>query len=81
MRPDSRKYQLTAAMRRTPAAVTIIFPVIIPSPQILARRRRSELDTPETELKAIAAEAIMGLRRRPKKGYKTPAATGIPITL
>ena len=33
-----------------------------------ARRSRSELVTTETELKAIAAEAIMGFSRTPKIG-------------
>jgi hypothetical protein len=34
-----------------------------------------------TELSAIAAPAIIGLRRKPKSGYNAPAATGIPIRL
>jgi hypothetical protein len=37
-------------------------------PQILARLSRSELETTETELKAIAAEAIMGFRSSPARG-------------
>ena len=36
--------------------------------------------TTHTELSAMAAEAIMGLSRKPS-GYRTPAANGIPITL
>jgi hypothetical protein len=39
------------------------------------------LVTTLTELNAIAALATTGLRRIPKVGYSTPAATGIPITL
>ena len=35
----------------------------------------------DTELKLMAAPAIMGLRRMPIKGYKTPAAIGIPKAL
>ncbi len=35
----------------------------------------------ETELKVMAALAIMGLRSRPKKGYRTPAAMGTPREL
>ena len=35
----------------------------------------------ETELKLIAAAAIIGLNRIPKNGYKTPAAIGTPIEL
>lgn len=41
----------------------------------------SELLTTETELNDIAAAANTGFKRIPKKGYKTPAAMGIPITL
>jgi hypothetical protein len=39
------------------------------------------LSTTETELKAMAALAMMGERRIPRVGYKTPAATGIATTL
>jgi hypothetical protein len=46
-----------------------------------ARRRRSAFPITETELKVIAALAIIGLRRIPKYGYKTPAAIGTPIVL
>jgi hypothetical protein len=45
------------------------------------RRRRKELLTTETELKAIAAAANSGFNKRPKKGYNAPAAMGMPITL
>ena len=34
------------------------------------------MPTTETELKLIAAAAIMRLSSRPKKGYRTPAAIG-----
>jgi hypothetical protein len=37
--------------------------------------------TTETELKAIAAPAIIGLSNQPKIGNKIPAAMGIPATL
>lgn len=37
--------------------------------------------TTDTELSAMAAPAIIGLSIKPQIGYKTPAATGIPITL
>jgi hypothetical protein len=40
-----------------------------------------ELDTTLTELKAIAAPAIMGLSIKPVKGYRIPAAIGMPIEL
>jgi hypothetical protein len=35
----------------------------------------------DVELKLIAAAAIMGERRMPKNGYKTPAAIGTPAEL
>jgi hypothetical protein len=35
----------------------------------------------ETELKLIAAAAIIGLSSKPNSGYKTPAARGIPKAL
>lgn len=37
--------------------------------------------TTETELKAIAAPAIIGFNMNPQMGYKIPAAIGIPIKL
>lgn len=37
--------------------------------------------TTDTELNAIAAPAIIGFNKNPLKGYKIPAATGIPIKL
>lgn len=47
----------------------------------LTRRRRSALPTTETELKLMAAAAIMGLSNMPKKGYRAPAAIGTPSAL
>jgi hypothetical protein len=44
-------------------------------------RSLREFDTTETELKAMAAEAKMGFNNIPKKGYRIPAATGIPAVL
>ena len=44
-------------------------------------RNRSAFPITETELKLIAAAAIIGLGRMPKKGYSTPAATGTPKLL
>lgn len=38
-------------------------------------------DITETELKLIAAAAIMGLNKIPKTGYNIPAAIGTPIEL
>ena len=40
-----------------------------------------EFTITETELKLIAAAAIIGDNNNPKTGYKTPAATGTPSTL
>src|SRR5439155_1409869 len=47
----------------------------------LALRSRSALPMTETELKLIAAPAMMGLSSTPKSGYNTPAATGTPSAL
>ncbi len=44
------------------------------------RSRRALLMT-ETELRLIAAPAMIGLSSQPKNGYSTPAATGIPSAL
>ena len=44
-------------------------------------RSRSAFVITDTELNVMATLAIIGLSRRPKKGYKTPAATGTPTTL
>ena len=40
-----------------------------------------EFKITETELKLIAAAAIIGLKRIPKNGYNKPAASGIPMML
>ncbi len=42
---------------------------------------RSELLITDTELKLIAAAAMMGESRIPKNGYNTPAAIGTPTVL
>lgn len=44
-------------------------------------RSLSALPITETELRVIAALAIIGLKSMPNTGYRTPAAMGIPITL
>lgn len=49
--------------------------------QIDARLRRSALVMTDTELRLMAAAAIIGLRSNPKNGYRTPAAIGIPRAL
>ena len=46
-----------------------------------ARRSLSALPMTETELKLIAAAAIIGDSSRPKNGYSTPAAIGTPAEL
>lgn len=43
-------------------------------------RRRRELVTTQTEERAMAAEAYIGLSMKPIPA-KTPAARGMPITL
>src|SRR5689334_835710 len=46
-----------------------------------AVRKRKALPITETELKLIAAAAIMGLSSSPNTGYSTPAAIGTPTEL
>jgi hypothetical protein len=46
-----------------------------------AARRRRALAMTDTELRDIANAATTGLSRMPKAGYRTPAATGMPIAL
>jgi len=41
----------------------------------------NEFVTTDTELNAIAAPAMIGLSRNPVKGYRIPAAIGIPSVL
>lgn len=47
----------------------------------LALRKRKALLITDTELKLIAAAAIIGDNKIPKTGYKTPAAIGTPAEL
>lgn len=49
--------------------------------QSVKRRKRNALLITETELKLIAAAAIIGDNKTPKNGYNTPAATGTPNAL
>ena len=49
--------------------------------QILKLRKRNEFIITETELKLMAAAAIMGESKIPKTGYNIPEATVIPKTL
>lgn len=51
------------------------------SDQSCARLKRNALLITETELKLIAAAAIIGLSNSPVNGYRTPAAMGTPSTL
>jgi len=46
-----------------------------------AFRSRNALPITDTELRLIAAAATMGESRRPKTGYRTPAASGTPSAL
>jgi hypothetical protein len=50
-------------------------------PHNFCDRSRSALAITDTELKLMAAAAIIGLSRMPKKGYSTPAAIGTPMML
>lgn len=44
-------------------------------------RKRNAFPITDTELKLIAAAAIIGLRSNPKNGYSTPDAIGMPSVL
>jgi hypothetical protein len=68
---EKRKYLFTGRKSIAPVTATTITSIDICSLSHIcnfARRSRSELDTTETELKAMAAEAMMGLSKIPKKG-------------
>jgi hypothetical protein len=45
------------------------------------RLSRNAFPITETELKVIAALAIIGFNKSPMKGYSMPAAIGTPSTL
>lgn len=49
--------------------------------QSLAVRSLREFPMTETELKLMAAAAIMGFSSNPTNGYRTPAASGTPRAL
>jgi hypothetical protein len=49
--------------------------------QSFTPRNRNAFAITDTELKLIAALAIIGLNSHPKTGYSTPAAIGIPSAL
>ncbi len=52
-----------------------------PALQSFTLRKRSALAITETELRLMAAPAMIGLRRKPNQGYKIPAAIGMPNEL
>ena len=47
----------------------------------MTRRSLSAFPMTDTELKVMAALAIIGLRNHPTNGYNRPAAIGTPNTL
>ncbi|MBC7405082.1 MAG: hypothetical protein H7252_05305 [Cytophaga sp.] len=53
----------------------------ISSIQSFTRFSRSALPVTDTELKLIAAAAIIGESSNPKNGYSRPVATGTPSAL
>lgn len=55
--------------------------IINPINYNLTFRNRREFAITDTELKLIAAAAIIGESKIPKTGNNNPAAIGIPITL
>src|SRR5581483_6336700 len=50
-------------------------------PQSATRRSRRAFAMTDTDERLIAALATIGLRRSPKAGYSTPAASGMPSVL
>src|SRR5262245_28339328 len=50
-------------------------------PHIFTLRSRSALPTTDTDDRLMASAAIIGLRSRPKAGYRMPAAIGTPSML
>lgn len=56
-------------------------PISIHGPYSLMPRSLRAFPITETELKVMAALAMIGLRSRPNAGYRTPAATGTPRVL
>lgn len=62
-------------------SVKTTYAVILSHAYSLTFLRRNALPITETELRLIAAAAMIGDNNKPKKGYKTPAATGTPREL
>ena len=58
-----------------------LFTKLLPKGYNLTFRSLKELPTTLSELKLIAAPAIIGLSSIPKNGYKIPAAMGTPKVL
>jgi hypothetical protein len=71
----SRRFPFTAHAFAVPA-----YAFAVPAHAFAFLSRRL-FDTTLTELAAIAAAAIAGVRSRPKAGYSAPAAIGMPMTL
>ena len=77
------------AMCALPGMVAMFHHVLLPekicahktSFHIFTRFSLSALTITDTELKLIAAAAMMGESSKPKNGYSTPAAMGMPSTL
>lgn len=63
------------------ASIVLSLYVVSPNTYKLTRRKRKALVITDTELKLMAAAAIIGDRSNPKMGYSTPAATGTPNAL
>lgn len=54
---------------------------LAPAPYSFTRLSRNAFVTTDTELKLMAAAAIIGESSSPKNGYSTPAAIGTPTAL
>src|SRR6185437_15177380 len=79
---------LLISRRHDKAQMSVIYPEMLHRAQfprspahIRATRSRRALPMTETELRLIAAAAMMGLNNNPIAGYSAPAAMGTPSTL
>ena len=69
------------ATTKATTTMTLMGPCRSPRQPSSTRRSRSALPMTETELRLIAALAIMGLSRIPNRGNRAPAAIGTPSAL
>ena len=82
--PDDAGQPAQSAQTPSNRRALLIRRILLPARRVgyrRNRRNRRALPTTETELRLIAALAIMGERSRPNAGYSAPAARGMPRPL